>query len=129
MDIQDYKDSMNDIIARLDVVYEYYKTLRDIYNSIARMESLMESTDMYVREESGDFLAGNRLSSERLAGYLDRVDRTSWVNNTISELWNLSSELMDEYQSGASDEYLDFASDIQAVAEKQKKRFKKLNLQ
>lgn len=128
MDIQDYKDSMNDIIARLDVVYEYYKTLRDIYNSIARMESLLESTDMYVREESGDFLMGNRLSSERIAGYLDRVERTSWVSNTISELWNLSSELMDEYQSGASDEYLDLASDIQAIAEKQKKRFKKLNL-
>jgi hypothetical protein len=128
MDIQDYKDSMNDIIARLDVVYEYYKTLRDIYNSIARMESLLESTDMNVREESGDFLAGNRLSSERLAGYLDRVERTSWVSSTISELWNLSSELMDEYQSGASDEYLDLASDIQAIAEKQKKRFKKLNL-
>lgn len=128
MDIQDYKDSMNDIIARLDVVYEYYKTLRDIYNSIARMESLLESTDMDVREESGDFLMGNRLSSERLAGYLDRVERTSWVSNTISELWNLSSELMDEYQSGASDEYLDLASDIQAIAEKQKKRFKKLNL-
>lgn len=128
MDIQDYKDSMNDIIARLDVVYEYYKTLRDIYNSIARMESLLESTDVDVREESGDFLAGNRLSSERLAGYLDRVERTSWVSNTISELWNLSSELMDEYQSGASDEYLDLASDIQAIAEKQKKRFKKLNL-
>jgi hypothetical protein len=35
---------------------------------------------------------------------------------------------MDEYQSGASDEYLDLASDIQAIAEKQKKRFKKLNL-
>ena len=128
MDIQEYKDSMNDIIARLDVVYEYYKTLRDIYNSIARMESLLESTDMDVREESGDFLTGNRLSSERLAGYLDRVERTSWVSNTISELWNLSSELMDEYQSGASDEYLDLASDIQAIAEKQKKRFKKLNL-
>lgn len=128
MDIQDYKDSMNDIIARLDVVYEYYKTLRDIYNSIARMESLLKSTDMDVREESGDFLAGNRLSSERLAGYLDRVERTSWVSSTISELWNLSSELMDEYQSGAGDEYLDLASDIQAIAEKQKKRFKKLNL-
>lgn len=128
MDIQDYKDSVNDIIARLDVVYEYYKTLRDIYNSIARMESLLESTDVDVREESGNFLMSNRLSSERLAGYLDRVERTSWVSNTISELWNLSSELMDEYQSGASDEYLDLASDIQAIAEKQKKRFKKLNL-
>ena len=128
MDIQDYKDSMNDIIARLDVVYEYYKTLRDIYNSIVRMESLLESTDVDVREESGDFLMGNRLSSERLAGYLDRVERTDWVSNIISELWHLSDDMINLYYSGNGDEYLDFALNVQAIAEKQKKRFKKLNL-
>jgi hypothetical protein len=128
MDIQDYKDRLDDVIGELDTIYNYYKTLRDLYNSVKSMEILMESTDADVREFASDVLITNRIRSENLIGYFDKVERTSWVRNRLNELGKLYDELVDMYYSTKDDVYLDFATEILSIENKHERRFKKLNM-